>query len=371
MPTQMMQSILDQPQALRRLLEAGLGAENFIETFIKRRIRKVWIVGSGTSLYASMIAARSWEAELGIDCEAMSSLEFLEEARSGLWPDALVLAISQSGASLILLDAIRQANAAGAVTAVITAHLDAPIPREAHFAFQTLTGVESNLGKCKGFTTTAFAALLLGRRLAMGAQDNADCALRAQYGDVPELMAATIQQSLPAIADWVVKFRLANVLFVVGAGVQVPIALEGALKVLEVAKMPVLARELEEMMHGPFNGVGPEAGIVLITDELAQAQRVSAFVEGAALIGTVFASVSSYSTLPPVNVDLVLPPSDDPGIRTILGVVPFQLLAHDLAVARGVNVDTARYPQLYPVFASKSVHKIADDGAKSGDLPCK
>ena len=47
----------------------------------------------------------------------------------------------------------------------------------------------------------------------------------------------------------------------------------------------------------------------------------------------------------------------DPALQAVLGVVPFQLLAHDLAAARGAAIDTARYPQLYPVFVSKSIHK--------------
>src|SRR5437763_1773199 len=143
MSTQMMQSILEQPEAFKRLLGAGLKAESFVSAFHDRKIRKIWIVGSGTSLYAAMIAAHSWEAELGIDCEAISSLEFLDETEtSGLSPDVLVLAISQSGASLILLEGIRRANARGAVTAVVTAHPKAPIPLETGLVIETHTGPE-------------------------------------------------------------------------------------------------------------------------------------------------------------------------------------------------------------------------------------
>ena len=171
MRTQMLRFILEQPEALKRLLAAGLKADDLAAAFRKRKIRKVWIVGSGTSLYAAMIAVRSWERELGIDCEAVSSLEFVDETEIGrLGSDVMVLAISQSGASLILLEGIRRANAAGALTAVVTADPKAPIPLEAGFVIETHTGSETNLGKTKGFTTTAFAAILLGRRFAMGAR---------------------------------------------------------------------------------------------------------------------------------------------------------------------------------------------------------
>ena len=364
MSTQMLQHILEQPEALRRMLAAGLKAEALVAAFRERKIRKVWIVGSGTSLYAAMIAARSWERELAIDCEATSSLEFLDDTETGgLGSDVMVLAISQSGASLILLEGVRRANARGAITAVVTAEPKAPIPLATEFVIETHTGPETNLGKTKGFTTTAFAAVLLGRRLAMGIGPDADTALQARYVELPASFAAAIQTSRAVAAIWAEKFRHADALFVVGAGSQAPAALEGALKVLEVAKMPVVAKELEEMMHGPFNGVGPTTGIILVTDNIAQGHRISAFVEGVKLIGTAFASIAATPAVAESHgpFDLVLPRFDDAAARAILGVVPFQILAHDLAAARGVPIDTARYLQLYPVFASKSIYQQADE----------
>jgi glucosamine 6-phosphate synthetase-like amidotransferase/phosphosugar isomerase protein len=77
------------------------------------------------------------------------------------------------------------------------------------------------------------------------------------------------------------------------------------------------------------------------------------------LIGTAFASIAATSAVAKSHgpFDLVLPACEDEAARAILGVVPFQILAHDLAAARGALIDVARYPQLYPVLASKSIHK--------------
>lgn len=359
MPTQMMQSILEQPAAVERLLAAGIGAEGLVEAFRARKIRKVWIVGSGTSLYAGMIAARSWEQELGIDCEAAGSLEFLDEVAGGLGPDTMMLAISQSGASLVLLEGVRRAKAAGAVTAVVTADPKAPIPLEAGFVIDTRTGPETALGKTKGFTTTALAAVLIGRRIALAGAPGADALLRSRYAALPGIYAGAIEASRAAAGGWAARFREADALFVIGAGSQAPAALEGALKVLEVAKMPVIAKELEEMMHGPFNGVGPATGIVLVADATARSDRLSAFLKGVRLIGTAFAGIAADPAAAERHgpFDLVLPPCEDEAARAVLGVVPFQILAHDLAAARGAAIDVARYPQLYPVLVSKSIHK--------------
>lgn len=354
----MMQSILKQPAALARVLEQGLEADALQAAFHQRNIRKVWIAGSGTSLFAAMIAAREWTRQLNIDCEAISALEFLDKTDvRGLGPDAMLVAISQSGASLILLEGIRRANTAGALTAVVTAEPAAPIPQEAGFTVVTHTGPEANLGKCKGFTTTSFATVLLGRRLALEATADADRHLRSEYAGVPDLFGEAIATARNATTAWADRLKRADALYVIGAGATVPIAHEGALKVLEVAKMPVIAREIEEMMHGPFNGVGPDTGIIVVADASARRDRLAAFLAGTALIGTTTVSIFGNPKPADAMPDLLLPPCDDEAVRAILSVVPFQLLAHELAAARGAAIDTARYPQLYPVFVSKSIHK--------------
>ena len=83
------------------------------------------------------------------------------------------------------------------------------------------------------------------------------------------------------------------------------------------------------MMHGPFNGVGPATGIILVADQIGQSQRLSAFFKGVKLIGTAFASVAASQTVTDSvgPFDIVLPACDDEAVRAILGVVPFQLLA--------------------------------------------
>lgn len=355
----MTQSIAEQPEAIRRILTSPFPIDAFAEEFARRGIRKVFLTGSGTSLFAAMISAQSWEAELSIDCEAVSSLEFVDMlSYRSLGPDTLVLAISQSGVSLVLLEAVRRVNAAGAMTAAVTADPRAGIPTEATFVFETHTGPEENLGKTKGFTTSAFVTAIVGHALAARAAGSVREPLNQTYGQIPDLVQRTLDLSGPVIRDWADRFRDTDSLFVVGSGVQVPIALEGALKVLEVAKMPVIAKEMEEMMHGPFNGVSPRTGMIVLGDKTGEPKRLDALVRGAALIGvpTLTIATGGGVSLSSAAFNLVLPGNDDDALRAILTVLPFQLLARDLAAARGAAIDTARYPQLYPVFASKSIH---------------
>lgn len=357
MPSLMMQSILEQPDAMRRLLGHKADLTQLALAVRDRGIRKIWLIGSGTSLFAAMISARSWEHDLSIDCEAASTLEFVDDELNGVGSRDLIVAITQSGASLTLLEAIRRSRSAGALTLAVTADLTAPVPNASDFAVECLTGEEKNLGKSKGFTTTAVAAVLVGARLAvLLGRERADD-METGLAALPDAFAGAIEASASVAKHYAEIFARSDALYVVGSGSTVPTALEGALKILEVAKMPVLAKELEEMMHGPYNGVGPQTGIIVVVDEAVRRDRLERFLAGTRLIGTQTLTIEAPAAAARIgSFDLSLPALTSPALRAILAVVPFQLLAESLATVRGVSPDQARYPQLYPVFASKSIH---------------
>ena len=361
MTTLMMNSILEQPSAIQRMLDRGLAAEGFVREFQKRQIRKVWMTGSGTSLFAAMIAARSWEERLGIDCEAISALEFLEEVPAErLTADVLLLAISQSGAAYTTLECTQAANRAGAMTCVVTADPRAPIALEAQHVVETHTGPEENAGKTKGFVTTALGAVMAGDRIALGQAPDAEQSLQRTYAELPALFQDAIDRSLAGVSAWVETLAEVNALYVVGAGTQVPTAREGGLKVLEVAKLPVLALELEEAMHGPMNGVDSRTGIILVADAVSRPRRLAAFLKGLSLLDSPAVTMAAGPSLAEdATFDLVLPTCENDAVRAIRGVVPFQILAHELAAARNAEIDTGRHPQLRPIFLTKSIYAAA------------
>lgn len=356
MPSLMMQSILEQPEAMRRLLGENPDLAPLAAAVRDRGVTKIWLTGSGTSLYAAMIAARSWEHGLSIDCEAVSALEFVDDELNRVGARDFVVAISQSGASLTLLEAVRRARAAGALTLCVTADPAAPVAAAAEFVVECLTGEEKNLGKTKGFTTTTVAAVLVGARLASLLVRDRSAEIEAAFSALPAAFAQAIKDGAPVAQKYAERFAQADALYVVGSGSTVPTALEGALKILEVAKMPVLPKDLEEMMHGPYNGIGPQTGVVIVVDEAVRQDRLERFLAGTRLIGTQTFTIALPAAAAPKPFDLVMPPLAAPALRATLGVVPFQLLAERLATIRGVSPDMARYPQLYPVFASKSIH---------------
>ena len=314
MPSLMMQSILEQPEAMRRLLGHQTDLVGFAAAVRERPIRKIWLTGSGTSLFAAMIAARSWEHDLGIDCEAVSALEFVDDELNRVGPHDLIVAVSQSGASLTLLEGIRRARSAGALTLAVTADPAAPIPVASDFVVECLTGEEKNLGKSKGFTTTAVATVLVGARLAGLAGQGRSAGAEAAFAALPATFAEAIEGSTAFAQRAAQRFAQADALYVVGSGSTVPTALEGALKILEVAKMPVLTKDLEEMMHGPYNGVGPQTGIIIVVDQAVRRDRLDRFLTGTRLIGTPTLTIMAPAdTDVPGAFDLMLPASRQSG----------------------------------------------------------
>ena len=350
--SKMMRFIEEQPSALYGLLDALRWPDALAAAYADRKARKVWILGSGTSLYAAMIVAELWEARLGIDAEAISSLEFGNSgAARALGPDTVVVGISQSGATFILVEAIRLARARGALTIGVTAEPGALLGAAAEFIVPTLTGPEDALGKTKGFTTTTFAACMLG--LSLAGQDPL-----AALADVPDALAAVIRESQAGSESWAARLTECRSLFAIGSGALVAAAWEGGLKVLEVAKQVVVTKELEEMLHGPFNAVGPGVGFVLLAGKVDRLDRLAAFVAGVRaldlpLLTVAEADLGSVEGLAP---ELRLPALREPLLAPMLAVVPMQVLAEKLAGSRGLDPDTARYPFLYKILAAKSIY---------------
>ena len=346
--------IEEQPAALTRLLTSPPDVATFAAAMRARGVRKVWMLGSGTSLYAAMIAAEYWERHVGIDCEALSSLEFMNSAAATrLGPDICVVAISQSGATFILVEAIEAARKQGCLTLGVTAEPESLLARAADHLVFTHTGVEDAMGKTKGFSTTAFAACLVGLLIGGVGQEM----IRAR--DVPQAFQRVIDLASAAVAGWTDMLADTRTLFVVGSGAQFPAAWEGGLKILEVGKQVVVTKELEEMLHGPFNAVGPDSAFILLAGPIDRPDRLAAFVQGVQAVGRPMIAIAEPGLAPPPGApawDLVLPSLSDPGFLPILGVVPLQILAERLAVQRGLDPDISRYPFLYKILAAKSIY---------------
>ena len=351
--SKMQSFIAEQPDAMRRFLGSAFDAAPLRSAFAARSIRKVWILGSGTSLFAAMIAAGYWERVLGVDAEAISSLEFHGVPDERLGAETVVVGVSQSGASFILVEGMRRARQTGSLTIGVTAEPGALLGSAAEFILPTLTGPEDAMGKTKGFTTTALATCWLARELAPAR------ATLPTFDDMPDAVMRTIDDVEARVDRWVTRLGDTQSLFVVGSGDLLPAAWEGGLKVLEVAKQVVVTKELEEMLHGPFNAVGPTSSFILLAGSIERGDRLDAFRKAVAALDLPLVTIADARTglgNDPDRTAYSLPMLGEPALEAILAVVPLQILADRLATSRGLDPDTSRYPFLYKILAAKSIY---------------
>lgn len=347
--------IRETPEALRRLIDNPPPIAAIRMAILERDIDKVWIAGSGTSLFASEIAARLWEEACGVDTEAIGALQFREQVETlDIGANTLVIAISQTGATNVLVEALSIARERGSLSLACTAFPESPLAKAADFVLESQTGPENTPGKTKGFITTTVAVGIVA--LAIAANDND---WKAPAEALISRISDTISATDKVIDGWVDRLKGANALWTVGSGYMAPAAVEGGLKMLEVAKLPVIGKELEEMLHGQFHAIGAGAGIVFLAGMIGKSNRIGDLRR---VIDTVNVPVISIADAKAAAAcadhewDLVLDTKGAAPFEALIGAVPLQLLAEKLAVARGLDPDQPRYPELYRVSGSKSIY---------------
>ncbi len=313
-----------------------------------RSVDKIILVACGTASYAGMVAKYAIEHWTRIPCEVELSHEFRYRDPI-LTRDTLVVAVSQSGETADTLMAIRHAREQRAKVLAICNTNGSTIPRESDAVIYTHAGPEIGVASTKGFMTQLVACYLLGLYLAQ--------VRGTKYGDeiaavVRELeqMPAHVQKLLDA-ADQVeaLAAELADaksVLFL-GRHAGYPVALEGALKLKELAYIHAEGFAAGELKHGPialvedrlpvFCVVPPQGRDFLHDKMVSGIQEVRA--RGAR---TIVLAEEGDEEVAPYADDLIRLPKVPTLLQPMVAVVPLQLFACELATRMGHDVDQPR-----------------------------
>jgi len=351
----MRKEIFEQPRAvadtlLGRLDPAGhltLDEVNIGEDELKA-IDKIVILAAGTAFYAGMVARYAIEHWTRVPCEVELASEFRYRDPI-VGPRTLCVTISQSGETADTLMAIRHARAQGARVIAICNTVGATIPRESDAVLYTRAGPEIGVASTKGFTTQLAACYLLGLWLAQ--------VRGTKFGDevahvVDELnaMPALMQQMLDRAES---IYQLAHDLaankdfLFIGRHVGYPVALEGALKLKEIAYQHAEGFAAGELKHGPIAIISPATPVFVIVpprgrDQLhdkvvSNIQEVRA--RGARVL--VLAEAGDESVVPFASTLIPLPPVSTL-LQPMLAVLPLQMFACELATVLGHDVDQPR-----------------------------
>jgi glucosamine--fructose-6-phosphate aminotransferase (isomerizing) len=307
------------------------------------------VVACGTASYAGQVgkyAIEKW-ARVPVDVELSHEFRYREPV---ITPRTLVVSISQSGETMDTLMAVKFARASGARTVSICNTQGATIPRESDAVVYTHAGPEVAVASTKAFVAQITALYLLALHVARvrGALPVEEIAAQAaELQAIPDKIATVLEnnETIEQLARWMADTRA--VLFL-GRHVGFPIALEGALKLKELAYIHAEGFAAGELKHGPIALIEPGQPVFVVVPSPRGSQTIHSKVvsnieeiraRGARIIAIV--EEGDVAVLPSAD-EVIRIPLAGPLFEPLLSVVPLQVFAMSLASAKGLDVDQPR-----------------------------
>jgi glucosamine--fructose-6-phosphate aminotransferase (isomerizing) len=313
-------------------------------------IDRVIVIGCGTAAYAGMLgkyAIEKW-ARIPVEVELSHEFRYRDPVIDGR---TLVVSVSQSGETMDTLMAVKYAAQQGARTLSICNTQGSTIPRESDAVLYTHAGPEVAVASTKAFVAQVTALYLLGLYLAQrrGTLDGDAVAAQLQeLQDVPGKLDQVIESAsehIAQLAHWMGDTQ--SVLFL-GRHVGYPVALEGALKLKELAYIHAEGFAAGELKHGPIALIEPGQIVFVIVPSprgpgslhpkvVSNIQEIRA--RGARVIA--IAEIGDVAVVPFAD-EVIRIPLADPLFEPLLAVVPLHIFGMELATAKGLDVDQPR-----------------------------
>ncbi len=329
--------IAEQPASLLRLLDAEVEATLRVAATLRRRqIAYVLIAARGTSDNAARYAQYLFGALLGLPVAlATPSLHSLYGVKLR-FEGALVIGISQSGASPDICAVVQDARAAGAPTVAITNVPDSLLGRSAEVVIPLHAGAERSIAATKTYTAQLGALALLGFALAD------DAAGMALLRTIPDAIAAALATE-PRAAEIAAAIVGAESMVTIGRGYSYASAWETALKLKELTYVPTEPYSAADFQHGPIALVRPGFPAIVLAASGPTSPGLAALSRRIAELGGVVAAISDApEVLDAAALPLALPAGVDERLTPLVQIIPGQLLAFHLARARGHDPDAPR-----------------------------
>jgi glucosamine--fructose-6-phosphate aminotransferase (isomerizing) len=349
----MLKEIFEQPRAItdtlrgRISLETGdvILGEDFLPIEKINKLRRIVIVACGTSWHAGLVGKYLIESMAKVPVEVDLASEF--RYRDPLvGADDLVLAISQSGETADTLAAIMEAKRRGASIVSICNVVDSSIPRASDAVLYTHAGPEIGVASTKAFTTQMAALYLfgvyLGRRRNALSADVARGYLQS-LTFVPQWIEELLKQAPACLEIARIISHCQDALYL-GRGLQVAIALEGALKLKEISYVHAEGYPGGEMKHGPIALITNTMPIIaMATKHESYEKMLSNLQEVRAREGRLFSIATQGDTaLEKLSEKVIYIPVAERVVEPFLTVIPMQLIAYYTADLKGTDVDQPR-----------------------------
>lgn len=346
-PHFMLKEIHEEPSCLRNTLRMQEHYLELMSSFLDRA-REVFLVACGTSYHACLAASYMFSKLAFLATYPVVASEFVEQHGKSVNIDSTILAVSQSGETADTLAAVECARRRAATVLGLTNVMGSTLTRVSRVYICQQSGPEIGVAATKTFTSQLSVLSQLALRLAKKrgkiSQDEMDF-LEERLEKLPETVEVIIQKQEGKIKQIAKKYKDAKTFFFLGRGISTATALEGRLKLMEIAYVPAIAFPAGESKHGPISLVEPGFPVVFIcpkdeTRKTLVGNIMEMKARGASIIAVVEEGDEEIKKLAE---DYVEVPKGIPEVLSpIAFVTPLQLLAYYMAVEKGYTPDTPR-----------------------------
>jgi glucosamine--fructose-6-phosphate aminotransferase (isomerizing) len=349
----MAKEIHEQPEALRQCIAGRVTRDGRIRleeiAGLEEQLRaatRIELVACGSAYYASLVGAAALEEWTGLPARATVGSEF-RYSPPPLDGKTLVIAVTQSGETADTIAPTRHAREQGCPIVAVTNTVGSAITREADAVVFLQAGPEIAVAASKTFTTQVTTLVILAAAIAR-VRGTIDEGTEHEIADALHALPGAAQRALDASAAGAPQIARRYVnsrgFMFVGRGYAMPTALEGALKLKEVSYVHAEGYAAGELKHGPISLLDAEYPLVAVaTRSKVYDKVISNVMEGRARDARVIAvATEGDDQIQRYADDVWFVPDIHEALSPVIGIIPLQLFAYHMAVARGTDVDQPR-----------------------------
>jgi glucosamine--fructose-6-phosphate aminotransferase (isomerizing) len=349
----MLKEIHEQPEALSQSITGRVDREGRIQVEelaglgeMLRTINRVELIACGTAHHASLIGASAIQDWTGLPARANIGSEFRYNPPP-LDERTLVIAVTQSGETADTIAPTRLARERGCPIIAVTNTVGSAITREAAAVIFLQAGPEIAVAASKTFVTQVTTLVILAAAIARARgtmADDAELALGVALRALPAAAARALESASANSAALARRYVNSRGFMFVGRGATYPAALEGALKLKEVSYVHAEGYAAGELKHGPISLLDAECPLVAVATRSAVYDKlISNVMEGRARDARVIAvATEGDQAIERYADDVCWVPDTHETLSPVLAIIPLQLFAYHMAVARGTDVDQPR-----------------------------
>ena len=340
-PHFMLKEIYEQPKAIADTLIGRLAGLDVKLKF--KKFNKIVIVACGTAYNAGLVgkyAIEKWSG-IAVDVELASEYRYRQPSIDN---KTLVIPISQSGETMDTLMAMRYAKDKGATIFSVCNTNGSTIPRESDAVLYTHAGPEIAVASTKAFATQLIAMYLIGLEIGKQLKVVKKELVKEIIQELSELPAKVEQvlETVEPLRELTRTLKDSQSILFLGRHVGYPTALEGALKLKELAYMHAEGFAGGELKHGPIAliDVGTPVVAIMPPENSILAEKMASNIQEVKARGAVVIAISEFEFKSADH--LIRIPQVHEFLQPVLSVVPLQVIAYEMAIARGNDVDQPR-----------------------------